>query len=543
MIRSVLLCCLLVTGLFLQAQPFTRQDSLRGTLTLERTWWDVQKYHIEIEPEFSTRTLRGAVKIQFKVIRTGKLMQVDLQQPMIIDTALWKGTPLSFSRDGNVYFIFFPEDLQPEEEHVIRMVYHGKPREATNPPWDGGWIWKRDLKGRPWMSVACQGLGASAWYPCKDHQSDEPDRGAEIRITVPDTLTAVANGRLKNTVASRTGYKAYWWEVKNPINNYNIVPYIGMYSHWHDTFSGENGNLDCDYWVLDYEVERARKHFNQVHNMLACFEYWFGPYPFYEDGYKLVQSPHLGMEHQSGIAYGNGFQNGYLGRDLSESGWGLKWDFIIVHESGHEWFGNNITTQEIADMWVHEGFTNYSEALFTECEYGVEAGTDYVSGIRKLILNDRPVIGTYHVNREGSGDMYFKGSNLIHMIRTIINDDKKFRSMLREMNDTFHLKLVTTTAIEDFISKRSGTDFSKIFDQYLRTTQIPVLEYKIKNKQLSFRWTNCLPGFNMPVRIKLKDSRWITPSEMWQTTKVEKSNGLLQIDRNFYATARMSNAR
>jgi aminopeptidase N len=289
---------------------------------------------------------------------------------------------------------------------TLALGFKGNPRVAKNPPWDGGWIFKKDKQGRPWMSVACQGLGASVWYPCKDHQSDEPDNGAVLMMTVPDTLVAVGNGRLISKKSFKAGTLTWRWEVKNPINIYNLVPYIGKYVNWTETFNGEKGKLDCSYWVLDYELDRAKEQFKQAPQMLKCFEYWMGPYPFYEDSYKLVQSPHLGMEHQSAVAYGNEFMNGYLGHDLSRTGWGLKWDFIIVHESGHEWFANNITSKDLADMWIHEGFTNYSETLFTECQSGKTAGDEYNYGTRRGILNDVPVIPAYGVNKQGSGDMY-----------------------------------------------------------------------------------------------------------------------------------------
>ena len=388
------------------------------------------------------------------------------------------------------------------------------------------------------MSVACQGLGASVWYPCKDHQSDEPDRGATISITVADTLVAVANGRLIST-SSKNGLSTYTWGVVNPINNYNIIPYIGKYVHWQEVFPGEKGNLNCDYWVLDYELDQAKLQFQQVSKMLKCFEHWFGPYPFYEDGYKLVQSPHLGMEHQSAVAYGNKFENGYLGKDLSQTGWGLKWDFIIVHESGHEWFGNNITTKDLADMWVHEGFTNYSETIFTTCEFGVEAGNDYVVGTRKRTRNDRPIIAAYGVNDEGSGDMYYKGGNLLHTVRQVINNDEKFRLMLREINSKFYHQTVTSQQIESFISSYSGIDFSKTFDQYLRDIKIPELEYKIEKNILSFRWTNCIPGFDLPLKIQAGGEHWIHPTEKWTKLKLTARTPVqLQVDRSFYVTTK-----
>ncbi|HEY0678631.1 MAG TPA: M1 family metallopeptidase [Chitinophagaceae bacterium] len=497
-----------------QKQKFTRQDTLRGSITPERAWWDVIQYNIQVTPDYTSKTIAGSAGILFRVLNAAKKMQIDLQLPMEIKSVSWNSTEIPFTRDSNVYYLNFPQNLTVGKEEAVVITFGGKPTEAIRPPWDGGWIWKKDEKGRPWMSVACQGLGASVWYPCKDHQSDEPDKGASVSMTVPDSLVAVANGRLKDKKINENGTATYTWAVTNPINNYNIVPYIGKYVTWHEDYNGEKGKLDFDYWVLDYNLEKAKTQFSQTTKMMKCFEHWFGPYPFYEDGFKLVESPHLGMEHQSAVAYGNKYQNGYLGKDLSGSGWGLKWDFILIHESGHEWFANNITTKDIADMWVHEGFTDYSETLYTECEFGKEAGLDYVSGIRKLIDNDAPIIGTYGVNKEGSGDMYYKGGNTLHNVRQVIDNDDLFRQILRGLNKDFYHKTVTSKEVEDYMSKKSGKDLSKIFDQYLRNTQVPALEYyfiadeKDKSRmRLYYRWIDCIKGFNMPVKVQLSKDR------------------------------------
>ncbi len=525
-------------------KQFTRQDTLRGSISPERAWWDVLRYDIQVTPDYTTKAIQGRNQLTIRVLKPADKMQIDLQEPLIIDSIiLGDKTKLSFERDGNAWFVTMPA-LTGNSVQTIAVNYHGKPREAVRAPWDGGWVWSKDKQGRPWMTVACQGLGASVWYPCKDHQSDEPDSGASINITVPDSLVAVANGRLVTKTPNNNGTTTYAWQVKNPINNYNIVPYIGKYVTWHETFAGEKGNLDCDYWVLDYDLEKAKKQFKQAPTMLKCFEYWFGPYPFYEDGYKLVEAPHLGMEHQSAVAYGNGFQNGYLGRDLSGTGWGNKWDFILVHESGHEWFANNITSNDIADMWVHEGFTNYSETLFTTCEYGVEAGNAYCIGTRQGIQNDIPIIGPYGVNQEGSSDMYPKGGNLLHLVRQIINNDSTFRAMLRSMNKTWYHKTVTSKDVEDYMSQQAGVDLSKVFDQYLRTTQIPVLEYAIKGKDLKFRFTNCVKGFGMPVKVKWgNEEKWVRANEEWTIISGNANTSNFSVDKNFYINVKkMPNA-
>lgn len=534
-----------------QKEKFTRQDTLRGSITPERAWWNVVFYNINVTPDYKAKTISAWNQIGFDVNTDGshKKMQIDLQQPMVIDSIFFGGKKItSFSRNGNVYIIDFGShhfmsaktSLQKRIRVVLNKLtiyYHGKPREAVTPPWDGGWIFAKDTKGRPWMTVACQGLGASVWYPCKDHQSDEPDQGATIQINVPDTLTAVANGKLIARDLLPNNMVSYKWEVKNPINNYNIVPYIGKYVNFSDSYIGETEkNLSLDYWVLDYNLEKAKKQFGRdVKRMLQAFEYWFGPYPFYEDGFKLVESSHLGMEHQSATAYGNKYMNGYLGGDLSGSGWGLKWDYIIIHEAGHEWFGNNITTNDIADMWVHEGFTMYSEVLFVEYHYGKKAADEYVQGIRNNISNDMPVIGHYGVNQEGSGDMYNKGANLLHSIRQVINDDSLLRKILRGLNKDFFHQTIDSKDVEAYFSKVSGKDFSKVFDQYLRTTKIPVLEVKETGDKLSYRWTNCIAGFDMPVKLE-NGGLWLYPTAQWKKLALtpELKKKALAIEKNFY---------
>lgn len=540
--KSLFLFALLLVCVSVIAQPlhqkkeFTRQDSLRGSIGPGRSWWNVLRYNISVTPDYASKTITGQTEMIIDDKAGGYTMQIDLQEPMILDKVIFDGVPVSFKREGNVYWLFVRDSNskfkhKPGRKSVL-LSFHGKPREAKTPPWDGGWIWTKDKEGNPWMSVACQGLGASVWYPCKDHQSDEPDEGASLSVTVPQDLVAVGNGRLKNKTTAN-GQTTFTWEVKNPINSYNIVPYIGKYVNWSDTLKGEKGKLDLNYWVLQQDVDKAKKQFHQVKPMLRAFEYWFGAYPFYEDGFQLVQAPHLGMEHQSAVAYGNQFKNGYLGQDLSGTGWGLKWDYIIVHEAGHEWFANNITTKDIADMWVHEGFTDYSEALYVEYYYGKQAANEYVQGLRKNIENDAPIIGTYGVNQEGSGDMYFKGANLLHTIRQVINDDAKFRQILRGLNKDFYHQTVTSKQVEDYISQKSGKDLSKIFDQYLRTTIIPSLEFKAEEDKLKFKWTNCVPGFDMPVR--LSNGQWIQPTTAEQKIKVEgKDFSKLTVDPNFY---------
>jgi aminopeptidase N len=508
-------------------KKFTRADTLRGSITPERAWWNVLKYDISVMPDFAKKTLAGKNTIQFSVSENvhPPLMQVDLQQPLIIDSVIYnKKSVATFSRDGNAWFINVPEQ-QAKGVHSVDIYYSGKPREAVRAPWDGGWTFTNDSLGRPWMTVTCQGLGASVWYPCKDHQSDEPDHGASLTMRVPDTLVAVANGRLESSKHHDDGTKSYKWTVASPINNYNIIPYIGKYVNFSGSYNGEKGKLDLNYWVLDYNLEKAKSYMpREVFNTLKSFEYWFGPYPFYKDGYQLIDVPHTGMEHQSAVAYGNQYKPGYRMRDGSGTGWGLKWDFIIVHESGHEWFGNNITSRDLADMWIHEGFTNYSETLYVDYIFGKEAANEYNAGIRRGIRNDRPIIPAYDVNDQGSGDMYPKSGNMLHTIRHSIDDDQLFRNIMRGLNKNFYHQVVTRKQVQDYISKQAKYNFSKVFDQYLTTTQIPTFEFYFSDdsKKVFYRWTNCINGFDLPLVLQNNSEKIrILPKQTWQSTALK----------------------
>lgn len=518
-----------------QQHKLTRADTLRGTLSAERTWWDVTYYDLNVKLSPEEKSIQGRNTIFYRVLQPAKRLQIDLQEPLIMDKVSQNGESLAFTKDGNAWFVDLKADQPKGKVLSLLVTYHGKPKEAIRAPWDGGIVWGKDSLGRPWIATACQGLGASIWWPNKDHQTEEPD-SMKITVTIPKGLTNVSNGRLRSKKDNSDGTTTSTWFVGNPINNYDIALNIGHYAHFADKYNGENGKLDLDYWVLDYNLARAKPHFEVVKPMMKCFEHWFGPYPFYKDSYKLVETPHLGMEHQSAVAYGNQYKMGYRGSDLSGTGWGKKWDFIIIHESGHEWFGNNITTKDIADMWVHEGFTNYSETIFVGCQYGKEAGDAYVQGIRSKIANDVPIVGPYGVNTEGSGDMYYKGSNMLHTIRQVINNDETFRKILRGLNKTYYHQTVTTQEVEQYISKNGGRDFSKVFDQYLRNTQIPVLEYSINNNELKYRWV-AIPGFDLPVRVTLANGKYsfIYPTTEWKTTGIQLADpSKFAVDKNFY---------
>jgi len=528
----LLISCIAFGQFFEQNKTFTKEDTLKGSNTQFRNFWDVKKYDLSVEPDFEQKSIKGNNKISFEILKDIKnpVFQIDLQQPMKADKIKCSFPTIgNFKREGDFIFISANTSFKKGEKYTIDVVYSGNPVIAKNAPWDGGWIFKNDEKGNPWISVADEGIGASVWLPTKDIWSDEPDSGIVMKIITPKDLVGVGNGRLINQ-KTENNKNIFTWEVKNPINAYSIIPSIGKYVNFKDSYEGEKGKLDLDYWVLDYNLDKAKKQFQQVKPMLKSFEYWFGPYPFYEDSYKLVESPHLGMEHQSNVAYGNGYQNGYLGRDLSETGVGLQWDFIIIHESGHEWFANSITAKDQADMWIHEAFTNYSEVLFSESYIHKKAGDLYAQGIQNNILNDVPIIGKYGVRNEGSGDMYAKGASMVHTMRQIINDDVKFRQILRGLNKDFYHQTVTTEQVEKYISEKAGFDFSTVFNQYLRTVDIPVLEYSQNGNELKYRYTNAVKNLNLPIRFA---DKIISPTESWQSLKLKNSNPVW-FNKNYY---------
>lgn len=515
---------------------FTHQDTLRGSITKERAWWDLKYYHLDVKVNPKDKTITGSNTVRYTVLTDYNKMQIDLQEPMQIYKATQDGKELKFERDGNAFFIQLTAVQKVGETKEIVISFGGKPKEAIKPPWDGGITWKKDKNGKDFIASSCQGLGASVWWPCKDHMYDEVENML-ISVNVPGDLTDVSNGRLQSVKKEKDGTKTFNWYVANPINNYGVNINIGDYVNFSEKYKGEKGDLDCSYYVLSYNLALAKEQFKDVPRMLKAFENWFGPYPFYEDSYKLVEAPYLGMEHQSSVTYGNGYKNGYLGRDLSGTGWGLKFDFIIIHESGHEWFANNITYKDIADMWIHESFTNYSESLFLEYYYGKDAAAEYVIGCRKNIHNDKPIIGNYDVNNEGSGDMYPKGANMLHMIRQIINDDAKWKSILRGLNSTFYHQTVTSKQIEDYINTQSGINFNRVFAQYLTTTKIPVFEYIFKNGSFGYHWTNCVSKFDMPVKVTLNGvETWLKPTTEWQSEKTTTEDRKVEVSKDFYVT-------
>lgn len=526
-----LYCCFTLTA---QQNRFTRQDTLKGSITPERAWWDLLYYDLNMQVNLKDSSLKGENKMMYRVLDEKQVMQVDMQEPMFISSVMQDGKEIPFRREGAAYFIQLPARQSKGKIKEVQLFFEGKPKVSVNPPWMGGISWKKDEHGNPFVASSCQGEGASLWWPCKDHPYDEPD-SMQMSFTVPSSLTEVSNGKLRSVVQHTDNTKTFTWFVANPINAYGVNMNIADYAHFSETYAGKKGPLECNYYVLSYNLEKAKKHFAEVRRTLDAFEYWFGPYPFYEDGYKLVEVPYAGMEHQSSVTYGNGYKNGYGNRDISYTSWGMKFDFIIVHESGHEWFANSITNKDVADMWIQEGFTAYSECLFVEYHYGKKAGSEYVTGTRINVLNDRPIIGAYDVSHEGSGDMYYKAANMLHTLRQWVDDDSAWHHLLLDINRDFYHQIVISAQIERYISTKTGKDLHTFFDQYLRDVRIPVLEYKMEGNKVLYRWTNVIKEFRMPVKVFLDDKMyWVEPSEEWKTLESEVPFTYFKVDKNFY---------
>jgi aminopeptidase N len=486
-----------------QKKVFTRMDSLRGSLRPERTCFDVTFYNLSVDFDTIEKSISGRNAIYFKVTAASDKMQIDLAENLSIDKISYHNKPLNYTREFNAVFVSLPEPLTIDHYDSLVITYHGKPQIAKRAPWDGGFVWKHDIHNDLWLAVACEGLGASAWWPCKDHLSDEPD-SIQITCIVPEKLQAVCNGKWRGEQPINGGKKAVTWFVSYPINLYNVTFNIGNYVHWNDTLTYSDGDiLQLDYYVLAHNKEKAEIQFQQVKPMLLCYEKYLGKYPFMDDGYALVETPYLGMEHQGAIAYGNKFKTGYEGRDYSRIG--LNFDYIIIHETGHEWWGNSVSCSDIADMWIHEGFCTYSEAIYVECMFGHEKALEYINAKKTTIGNKAPLQGPYGVNEEGDGDMYNKGMLMLNTLRTIVNNDSLWWSTIYNIANTkFKYKTTNADEVIAFFETSTSLLLKPIFNQYLSYPELPILKYSLRKKNsrsyvFEYNWETKVPHFEMPV--------------------------------------------
>lgn len=502
-------------SLFAQDKHFTRYDTLRGSLNKFRSSFDVSFYHLHLRINEEQKFISGSNQISFNAIHEIDTIQIDLFSNLFIDSIVSNNQRLSFSRDSNHVFIYLKSKLAANQQYRITIFYHGYPLRASNPPWNGGFVWEKDSLGRPWFSVACEGLGASSWWPMKDHLSDEPD-SMKISLEVPGGLMSISNGTLMEVKEMSGGYKKYTWLVHYPINSYNVTFYSGHYRHFSDTINiPAQFPLPLDYYVLDYHYQNARKHFGQIKKILACFSKYFGPYPFYQDGYGLVESSYWGMEHQGAIAYGNHYKN-----DLYD------FDFIIVHETAHEWWGNSLSVGDHGDMWIHEAFATYAESILIEETYGYSQALKYLAFQRKRIMNQEPMSGPLNVNYNGwkDTDIYYKGAWMLQSIRYAMNNDSLWFAWIHKVAMDFRMHIVNTAMITDHFNRFFKSDFTSLFKGYLQCTQPPVLEYEYdKKKQLmQFRWESCAAGFNLPLTLTAgNDTLRIHPQTTWSSTKMK----------------------
>ncbi len=529
-----LLVLLLVTGSvfaqrdFYQSYEFTKADTLRGALRAERTCYDVTFYELDIKVDVERQYLSGYVDMTYQVKEDFKTLQIDLFENMQINGITFLGKKLKYRREAAAVFVDFPKRQKQGSSGSIRIAYEGKPIAAKNAPWDGGFVWKKDENGKAWVGVACEGDGASLWWPNKDHLSDEPD-SVSIKVAVPNELVCASNGNLRATEKLNDGYTRYDWFVSYPINNYNVSITIADFAHFSDTYTAEDDEtLDLDYYVLSYNLEKAKKQFEQVEKMLACYERYFGKYPFWKDGFSLIETPYLGMEHQSGIAYGNQYMRGYLGGLIPKH---MDWDYIIIHETGHEYFGNSISCNDLSEMWIHESFTTYMEALYVECIYNFEEAIGYLISQRQFIYNQEPIIGPKDVNWEDwkSSDHYYKGAWVLHTLRHAIGDDAVWFDLLKSFYQRYAISNIDSEDFFNYVNQCTRRDFSRFFEQYLYYPSIPILEYQLeqqgKDLQVRYRWNADVEGFDMPILAGKQESYWtLYPSDNWKTSILQSLN-------------------
>jgi aminopeptidase N len=521
---------LVATSCRAQEQPEQlRTQILRGAYGQHRANNDLVHYHLDIRIDPAKTWLGGKNTIRFRMLQDDDRIQIDLYENLSVDKIVWNDCELSYERELNAVFVDFPERLKSGQEHAIEFHYSGVPQTTGR---FGGIKFDKDPTGRPWVYTACEGEGSSIWWPSKDQWRDEPD-SMDISIAVPSDLMDVSNGRWMGQTDLGDGFTRWDWRVHYPINSYNVSVNIGRYEH----FADKLGELTLDYYVQPEDVDKAKAQFEQVKPMLEAYQRFFGEYPFPKDGYKLVQVPYSGMEHQSAVTYGNKFQNGYLGRDWTGVGVSPKFDFIIIHESGHEWFGNAVSAADVSDMWIHEGWTTYLEVLYVEHVFGSADALKYVNGYKAKVQNRRPIITERGIHREPPQDQYFKGALFLHTLRGVMNDDAKWFALIRETYDTFKYKNIFTEDIVQLFNQRFGRDLTPVFNQYLRQAKLPKLQlaFDSAGRLAAHRWVADEAGFSMPIRIG-QPATWqtIESTAKWSETSSDLNKGELAVDTEHF---------
>ncbi len=500
-------------------KSFTRKDTLRGSYGPYRENNDLQFYELSLRVNPAAQYISGSNRIRFQMLKNAQRIQLDLFENMAIDSIVHQGSILNYEREFNAVFIDFPEMLSAGQSYEIIFHYSGHPQRRGR---FGGLAFLEDSLGNPWIVTACQGIGASLWWPNKDQQPDEVD-SMLIRVAVPSDLVDVSNGRFLGKTELGDGYTRYDWKVHYPINNYSVSLNIGKYVH----FGEKLGDLTLDYFVQPYHLAAARRQFAQAKPMMACFEKYFGPYPFPKDGFKLIEVPYSGMEHQSAVTYGNLFKNGYLNRDWTGVGISTRFDFIIVHESGHEWYGNSITANDVSDAWIQEGWCTYTEGVYVECMFGYEDAMKYFNGYKSKVRNQMPIIGPSGVNNWPPGDQYFKGAIFLNTLRHVVDDDEKWWALIRAYTDHFKYQNIWTTDVINFFNDYLKTDLRPLFEQYLYFAALPVLQYRMHEQTIEYRWQANVADFDMPLKLRASNGEMlkIHPSGEWQQTILDDSAG------------------
>jgi aminopeptidase N len=507
----------------------TRAAILRGAYGPYRANNDLLYYHLDVRVDPEQKSLSGKNTIRFRMLRDGNRIQFDLQEPLAVDKILYGTTALKYERDSGAVFVDFPETLHAGRTYSIDFYYSGHPVETGR---FGGITFKKDPSGHEWINTACEGIGASIWWPNKDQWRDEVEN-MDISVAIPNGLVDVSNGKFVGKTDLGDGYTRWDWHVSYPINNYDVSLNIGNYVH----FSDKLGDLPLDFYVLPQDLDKAKVQFSQAKGMIEAYQHYFGPYPFAKDGYKLIEAPYSGMEHQSAVTYGNLFENGYLGRDWTGVGISPRFDFIIIHESGHEWFGNSITAADPSDMWIHEGWTTYLESLYVEYRWGKADAIRYLSGYKPKIFNQRPIVAERGVNAEPTEDQYFKGALMLNTLRSVIDDDAKWFALIHDLYQHFKYQNIMTEDIVAYCNQRTGMNLTPIFNQYLRHAQIPRLELLFGEAPgtVMYKWRADEDDFAMPVRVGTPD-HWqiIHPTTHWQTMQTPLSKDDFQVDTDHY---------
>jgi aminopeptidase N len=513
------------------AEP-THANILRGEYGPYRANNDLLYYHLNVHVDPEKKFLSGKNSIRFKMLQDGTRIQLDLQEPLKVDKILLGETPLKYERDSGAVFVDFTETLRAGRQYTIDFYYSGNPVSTGR---FGGITFQKDPAGRTWVNTACEGQGASIWWPNKDQWRDEVE-GMEISVEIPNGLVDASNGKFVSKTDLGDGYTRWDWAVHYPINNYDVSLNIGAYEH----FSDKLGDLPLDFYALPEDLEKAKSQFAQAKGMLEAYQHYFGEYPFKKDGYKLIQAPYSGMEHQSAVTYGNRFINGYGGRDWTGVGISPKFDFIIIHESAHEWFGNAITAADRSDMWIHEAWATYLEALYVEYRWGKEDGLKYLNGYKTKVRNLKPIVAQRSVNQAPPEDQYFKGALFINTLRSMVNDDKKWLAFLHDFFQHFKYRNVMTEDVVQYFNEKLGMNLTPVFDEYLRHTALPVLELKFDEAAgaVSYRWKADETAFAMPVRVGASD-HWeiVKPTAEWQTMKTPLKKDEFQVATDLYYVA------